>query len=120
MKKRMLRRAEGNLPQRVEVMYEPPVHCPDDYGRPLMPYEPPYPSSGVYGSWEHQLAELYRQEHIARKKEQARSRRKVVRATAIVFWFVASWIPTAFGFPGATILLWGLLGVWLTYRAMKS
>lgn len=118
MKRRILRRLHDDRPRELEVTYEPPDDYPDEYSPPSVPYHPAPP--WMYHPWTHPLPAAYHAELLARRKEKVRARRRAVRAAAIVFWFVASWVPTAFGLPGATILLWGLLGVWLTYRAVKS
>lgn len=53
------------------------------------------------------------------RKEYRRREEKARFAGGWFFLFACSWIPTAIGFPGFTILAWGGLAAWTLYKALR-
>lgn len=54
-----------------------------------------------------------------RKKQNPQREMRARRISGLFMLFIASWIPTAFGWPGLTILIWGAGFSFMLYRWLR-
>jgi len=94
-----------------EQTYPPPAQRPQ-YDPP--PYCPEFQYPAVYDTSCNPVIQHRRRKTPNRQRE-ARAR----RIAGMFMLFIASWIPCAFGHPGATLLIWGAGFSWLLYKWVR-